>query len=172
MLTPITAKDLLAAPWRVCEERPGVVFADLGKPHGSPWLLVVDDPSELSDADAAAVAAHVVELHNAVIAPFTRHIDIRVNQPDPGDAEWVEATRDGTGRIVKLVHGDEAVELDARRYQPIRWVKTTYTWRPRLRLYDRETRHNDLYPGKPDHVTRDRVDSIPAELLAAIVHRE
>lgn len=98
-------------------------------------------------------------------APIAETITIRENEPDPGDHESLTVTRDATGQIRVLVWREEAAELDAR-YQAVRWTETTYRWRPRLKLWDRVQRANDLYRGKPDHVERDRVSMLPAELLA------
>lgn len=95
--------------------------------------------------------------------PITETITIRENEPDPGDHESLTVTRGAAGQIREVVWRDEAAELDAR-YQPVRWTETTYRWRPRLKLWDRIWRANDLYQGKPDHVRRDRVDALPAEL--------
>lgn len=97
-------------------------------------------------------------------ASTTRYV-FRENSPDPGDHEWIDVVHDDDGRIVQLNWYEEEREPDTRRYQPVRWSLTVWHWRPRLRCWDRVQRFNDLYPGKPDHVTRDRVDSIPAELL-------
>lgn len=95
----------------------------------------------------------------------TETITIRENKPDPGDHESATVTRDATGQIREVVWREEADEPDPGRYQPVRWTETIYRWRPRLKRWDRIWRANDLYPGKPDHVRRDRVDALPAELV-------
>jgi len=67
MTTPPTAAQLLAARWRLSEEHPGVILAELGAAHGRPTVAVVDAERalDLPDEAAAAVAAHLVALHNA-----------------------------------------------------------------------------------------------------------
>lgn len=98
-------------------------------------------------------------------APPVETITIRENKPDPGDHESLTVTRDATGQIREVVWREESDEPDPQRYQPVRWSETTYRWRPRLQCWDCVSRANDLYPGKPDHVRRDRVDALPAVLV-------
>ena len=65
---PIDAAQVLAARWRADDANPGVIHADLGPGH-APDVVIVDPyrDHDLSDAAAAAVAAHLVALHNAAL---------------------------------------------------------------------------------------------------------
>ncbi|MGQ9367727.1 hypothetical protein [Azospirillum sp. ST 5-10] len=65
----MTAAELLALPWRPDGE-PGVILADVGQDGPAACVLTVDPHRDagLSDEDAAALAAHLITLHNAALA--------------------------------------------------------------------------------------------------------
>lgn len=65
----ITAAAVLAANWRLMEEEPGTVLAELGDHIGLPAVLTVDGQRflDLSDEDATQIADHLIDLHNATL---------------------------------------------------------------------------------------------------------
>lgn len=65
----LTAAAVLAARWRLMEEEPGTVLAELGDRIGLPAVLTVDGQRflDLSDEDATQIAGHLIDLHNATL---------------------------------------------------------------------------------------------------------
>lgn len=56
--------DFLNAEWTLSEADPGVILVS-PPDDGDPLVIVVDPDREMPDATAAAIAAHIVALHNA-----------------------------------------------------------------------------------------------------------